>query len=148
MFFEDINKGDRRILPPVTVEREKMIDFAKKYNGAFCHIDDEFASHTRAGAITAPGIYTFALLWGEYAPDNFGQEQDIGGSDLSMELFLPVFAGDVLRGIAFVDEKTDRNPYNGAIWVVMEVYNQHDQLVLRSRSSSVILKRNTPAGLH
>lgn len=141
MFYEDINVGDRRFLPAVTVEREKMLEFSRQYNGALCHVDDEFASHTRAGRITAPGIYTFALLWGEYAPKNFGQEHDIGGSDLSMEFFCPVFAGDVLRGEAYVDEKTDRNPYNGAIWVVMEVYNQDDKLVLRSRSSSVILKR-------
>ena len=63
MFFEDINVGDQRILPPVTVEREKMLEFARAYNGALCHVDDEFASHTRAGQITSPGIYTFALLW-------------------------------------------------------------------------------------
>ena len=141
MYYDDIQVGDRRTLPPVTVEREAMLDFSRKYNGAFCHIDDEFASHTRAGAITAPGIYTFGLLWGEYAPNNFGQEQDIGGTQLNMEFFAPVFAGDVLRGEAYVEEKQDRNPYNGMIWVVMEVYNQQDKLVLRSRSSSIILKR-------
>lgn len=141
MHYEDINVGDKRILPPVKVEREKMLEFSRQYNGALCHVDDAFASTTRAGEITAPGIYTFALLWGEYAPNNFGQEHDIGGTDLSMEFFLPVFAGNELHGVAYVDEKTDRNPYNGLIWVVMEVYNQDDKLVLRSRSSSVILKK-------
>lgn len=146
MFYEDIKVGDERILPPVTVDREHMLAFSRQYNGALCHVDDEFASHTRAGQITAPGIYTFALLWGEYAPNNFGQEHDIGGSDLEMKFFAPVFVGDTLRARAYVDEKTDRNPYNGAIWVVMEVYNQNDVCVLRSRSSSVILKRDTPAG--
>ncbi len=144
MFYEDINVGDKKVLPEVKVDREKMLAFSRQYNAALCHVDDEFASHTRAGEITAPGIYTFALLWGEYAPNNFGQEHDIGGSDLDMKFYRPVFAGDTLHGVAYVDEKTDRNPYNGAIWVVMEVYNQNDMLVLKSRSSSVILKRNTP----
>lgn len=140
MYYEDINIGDERILPPVTVEREKMLSFSRQYNGALCHVDDDFAKTTRAGQILAPGIYTFALLWGEYAPNNFGQEHDIGGLELSMEFFHPVFAGDVLRGRAFVDSKEDRNPYNGLIWVTMEIYNQRDELVLRSHSSSVILK--------
>ncbi|MBQ9413168.1 MAG: hypothetical protein IJU29_08760 [Oscillospiraceae bacterium] len=144
MYYEDIQTGDRRILPEVRVEREKMLDFSRQYNGALCHVSDEFAARTRAGAITAQGIYTFALLWGQYAPNNFGQAQDIGGSDLNMEFFRPVFAGDVLHGLAYVESKTDRNPYNGAIRVVMEVYNQRDELVLRSRSSSVILKREHP----
>ena len=141
MFFEDINIGDIKELPAVTVEREKMLDFSLKYNAALCHVDDEFASHTRAGQIMAPGIYTFALLWGEYAPNNFGQEHDIGGLELNMEFFHPVFAGDVLRGKAYVESKQERNPYNGLIWVVMEVYNQNDEMVLRSRSSSVILRK-------
>ena len=142
MYFEEIQVGDRRILPEVTVEREKMLDFSRQYNGAFCHIDDAFAATTRAGAITAPGIYTFALLWGEYAPNNFGQEQDVGGEDLSMTFHRPVFAGDTLHGLAFVEEKRERSRYNGTIWVVMEVYNQRNELVLRSRSSSVIRKKN------
>lgn len=142
MFYEDIQVGDRKALPEVTVEREKMLAFAKQYNGALCHVDDEYAARTRAGKITAPGIYTFALLWGEYAPNNFGQEHDIGGSDLSMTFYRPVFAGDVLHGSTYVEGKTERNRYNGTIWVVMEVYNQENELVLRSRSSSVIRKRN------
>jgi len=141
MFFDDIQIGDKRELAPVKVEREKMLDFSRQYNGALCHVDDEFAKTTRAGQIMAPGIYTFALLWGEYAPNNFGQEHDIGGLDLNMEFFHPVFAGDVLHGTAYVEEKVERNPYNGLIWVIMEVYNQDDIMVLRSRSSSVILRR-------
>ncbi len=144
MYYEEIQIGDCVKLPEVKVEREKMLDFAAHYNAAWCHVSDKFAASTRAGQVTSPGIYTFALMWGEYAPRNFGQTQDIGGSDLNMKFYKPVFAGDTLHGVAYVDDKFDRNPYNGGIWVTMEVYNHHDELVLKSRSTSVILKKNTP----
>ena len=145
MFYEDINVGDKRILAPVTVERDKMLAFANLYNPAPCHADEKFAAGTRNGDVTSPGIYTFALMFGQYAPQDFGFEQTIGGSDLSMNFVRPVFAGDVLHGEARVDEKFDRNPYNGGLWITIDIYNQNDELVLTARSSSVVLKKNTPA---
>lgn len=141
MYFEDIKVGDRIEIPETRVDPQEMLEFSKKYNGALMHTDEKHAAASWAGRITSSGIYTFALMWGYYAPRNFCGEHEVAGTHLEMDFKKPVFAGDVLHGYASVTGKKERNPYNGTIYVHLEVFNQDGELVLTSDSDDIAKRR-------
>ena len=141
MYFEDIEIGSKVLVPERRVEEEEMLDFARKYNGSLMHVNEEFASRSRMGRITASGMFTYLLMWGYYAPRNFGAEHEIAGMTASMEFLAPVFAGDRLHAEVIVVDKKERNPYNGMIFVEMNVYNQDNIVVLRAKGDDVIQRR-------
>ena len=43
MYFEDIKIGDKVELADVSVDKEEMVAFAKRYNPVPFHADEEFA---------------------------------------------------------------------------------------------------------
>ncbi len=141
MYFEDIQIGDQILIPERLVEEEEMMDFNRRYDGASMHVDPIFAAQSRIGRVTAAGFYTFLLMWGFYAPRNFGQEQEIAGTFCNMEFKAPVFAGDRIHGTVTVIDKKERNPYNGSYRVRLEVFNQDDQLVLVSESDDIVKRK-------
>lgn len=141
MYFEDLNIGDVVVIEERLVEEEEMLAFAYRYNGAPCHTNKELAAKSRVGRITAPGAFTFSLMWGGYAPTVFGGEHEIAGTYLNITYKGPVFAGDRLHGTVTLYDKVDRNKYNGEIFVRMKVYNQNDEVVLISESNDIIMRR-------
>lgn len=60
--FEDLEIGERRASEPLTVERDDMIDFAKRYDPQWFHSDPAAAKGSIFGEVVASGVYT-AALW-------------------------------------------------------------------------------------
>ncbi|MBO6141462.1 MAG: hypothetical protein J6O40_06675 [Ruminococcus sp.] len=146
MYFEDIKIGDKVELAPVTVDKEEMVAFAKRYNPVPFHTDEEFAKKTKAGALTSSGLYTFALMWAEYVTQDIGGEQTIAGLSMRLDFKAPVFAGDVLRGTAEVISKHERNPYNGVFTVRIDIFNSSGELVLTNETDTVVKRKPTEEG--
>ncbi len=141
MFFEEIHVGDQIFIPETVVDREEMLQFARRYNPVPAHTDEEYAGTTRAGQVTASGLYTFLIVWSRYVVQDFGGAETIAGTGMKMEFTAPVFAGDRLHGVAAVMEKKERNAYNGLVKVGLEIYNQRDELVLRSETDTVVKRK-------
>ena len=141
MYFEDIKIGSRVELAPVVVDREEMIGFAKRFNPAPFHVDEEFAKSTRAGRVTSSGLYTFALIWAEYVTEDFGGEQTLAGLSMHLDFKAPVFAGDTLTGAAEVTDKKERNPYNGLFTVRIDISNDRGELVLTALVETAVKRR-------
>lgn len=118
MYFEEIQVGDYRTIPETPVCRDEMLEFSQTYNPHPVHVDETFAKTTRAG------------------------------KEIRMQFFAPVFAGDTLHGKAFVADTQVRNPYNGLIDVQVDLYNQNDELVLRSHSSEIVKRKNPAVLIH
>lgn len=145
MFFEEIQVGGQILIPDTPVEKEEMIDFARRYNPAPIHMDEAYAAATRAGQVTSSGLYTFLLIWSRYVVQDFGGTETIAGTGMKMEFTAPVFAGDVLHGVATVTEKKERNAHNGLVRVEIAIYNQREELVLRNETDTVV-RKNKAAG--
>ena len=141
MYFEDIEIGTEMIIPETYVDRDEMIAFARKYNNAPFHADEKWAKSTALGDVSAPGIYTFLLIWSQYVINDLGGEQTIAGTDMKLSFLAPVMPGDTLKGIVRVISKTERNPYNGLVVIQIDIYNQNEFLVLRNTTSTVIKRR-------
>ena len=143
MYLEDINLGMRVEIPPVTIEKERIIEFAKMYDPIPLHTDEEYAKTTRFGGLIAPGVMSFMSVWAKYIENDFVGDELVAGKSTKIEWFKPVYAGDVLKGVLTVTDKAKRNRYNGSLTLSIDVFNQQGELVLNNVTESVVKCRES-----
>jgi len=142
LYFEDIELNTMRETSCVTIEKDKMIEFAKGYDPIPLHTDEEYARNTRFGKLIAPGVMVFMSVWARYAREiDFAGDQLIAGKSTNIEWFHPVYAGDTVRGKATVTSMKPRNPYNGTVEITIDVFNQNNELVLRDVTETIVARK-------
>lgn len=142
MYFEEFKVGMTADIEPVTIEKDKMIAFAKEYDNIPLHTDEEYAKTTPFGQLIAPGVMSFMAVWANYLKIDFFADELIAGKSTKMEWFKPVFAGDVLTGKATITNVVERNARNGMVELTIDIYNQNGDLVISDVTESVVKKKN------
>lgn len=138
MYFDELKMGMTVDIEPVTIEKEKMVAFARDYDNIPLHTDEEYAKTTRFGQIIAPGVMSFMSVWNKYLEaDLFGREL-VAGKSTKIEWMKPVFAGDVLTGTATITGLTKRNEKTGLAELTIDVTNQNGELVLTNITEAVV----------
>lgn len=141
MYFEDMQRNMKVEIPPVVIEKQKMLEFARHYDNIPLHTDEEYAKKTPFGKLIAPGVMSFMSVWAKFLEaDIFGKEL-IAGKSTKIEWFKPVYAGDCLTGRAEVTNLVERNAKNGIVEITIYVYNQDGVLVLTDVTEAVVKKR-------
>lgn len=138
MYFDDFKIGMSVETEPVTIEKEKMIAFAKDYDNIPLHTDEEYAKTTPFGRLIAPGVMSFMSVWVKYQDVDFFGEELIAGKSTKIEWHKPVFAGDVLTGKAEVTNLTKRNSRNGLVELSLDIHNQDGDLVMTTVTEAVV----------
>ena len=138
MYFDDLKVGMSADLDPVTIDKDKMIAFAKEYDNIPLHTDEEYAKTTPFGGLIAPGVMSFMAVWASYLKVDFFGEELIAGKSTKMEWFKPVYPGDVLIGKASITNLVKRNERNGLTELTIDIYNQNGDLVLKDVTESVV----------
>lgn len=141
MFFDDIKLGMSVDIAPATIEKEKMLDFARLYDNIPLHVDEEYAKKTPFGRLIAPGVMSFMTVWANYLKVDFFGEELLAGKSTKIEWYKPVFAEDVLTSNATVTKLYDRNQKNGVVEVTIKAYNQEGTLVLTNVTEAIVKKR-------
>ena len=141
MYFDELAVGMTVDIPPATIEREKMLDFARLYDNAPLHTDEEYAKTTPFGGIIAPGVMSFMSVWARYLEVNFYDDALLAGKSTKIEWLKPVFAGDVLTAKATVTALVPRNEKNGLVEITIEAYNQNGVLVLTDVTEAVVKRK-------
>ena len=141
MYLEDIQINSEVNVENIVIEKEEMIEFARRYNPVKIHTDAEFAKSTRFGELIAPGMLSFLSVWAQYVSLDFAGDDLVAGKSTAIEWMKPVFAGDVLRGTARVTGLSFRNEHNGVMSVTIDVYNQKEEKVLSSVVESIVKRR-------
>jgi acyl dehydratase len=59
IYFEDMIAGEYMTSPAIVVDRDEMVDFAKRWDPLPIHVDDEVAADH--GGLTAPGLFVLAV---------------------------------------------------------------------------------------
>ena len=126
---------------PVTIEKERMLDFARLYDDSPLHTDEEYAKKTPFGKLIAPGLMSFASVWAKYLEVDFFGEELLAGKSSKIEWLKPVFAGDVLTGVAEVTRLTERNERNGIAEICLRAYNQNGELVLTNVTEAIVKRK-------
>ena len=142
MYLDDLEIGTAIDIPPVAIDRERMIDFAKLYDPIPLHYDEEYAKTTRFGRLIAPGVMSFMAVWAKFLENDIFGEELIAGKSTKIEWQKPVFADDTLTGRAIISNIVRRNPYNGIAEITIEVRKQDGELVLTDVTESIVKYRS------
>ena len=138
MYFDDLQIGMTREVPPVVIEKSKMMEFARNYDPIPLHLDEDYAKESPFGALIAPGVMSFMSVWAKYLENDFAGREVIAGKSTKIEWLKPVYAGDVLSGTAEITRWEKRNARNGLIEITVKAYNQNGVLVLTSATEAVV----------
>lgn len=138
MYFDDLKVGMSADLDPVTIDKDKMIAFAKEYDNIPLHTDEEYAKTTPFKGLIAPGVMSFMAVWASYLKVDYFGEELLAGKSTKMEWFKPVYPGDVLTGKASITNLVKRNERNGLTELTIDIYNQNGDLVLKDITESVV----------
>lgn len=138
MYFDDIKIGMTADIPPVVIEKEKMLSFARDYDNIPLHTDEEYAKSTPFGGLIAPGVMSFMSVWAKYLEVNLIGEELLAGKSTKIEWFKPVYPNDTLSSKAVVTDLTKRNNKNGIVEISIEAYNQNGELVLTNVTEAIV----------
>ncbi len=138
MYLDELYEGFVIDIPEALIEKEKMLEFARLYDPIPLHFDEEYAKTTRFGQLIAPGVMSFMAVWAKFVENDILGNELIAGKSTKIEWFHPVFAGDVLKGMAHISKITRRNDYNGIVEITIDVYNQHQNLVLTNVTEAIV----------
>ncbi|MBE5757201.1 MAG: hypothetical protein E7342_05315 [Clostridiales bacterium] len=138
MYFNELKVGTSVDIEKVVIEKEKMLDFAYTYDNIPLHTDEKYAKTTHFGKIIAPGVMAFMAVWAKYLEVDFFGEELLAGKSTKIEWLKPVFAGDVLTGKATITKLSKRNNKNGMAEVTIEIYNQHQELVIIDITEAIV----------
>lgn len=138
MYFNELAIGMKTAIPSTVIEKEEMLDFARKYDNIPLHTDEEYAKNTRFGGLIAPGVMSFLCVWAKYLEVDFFGEELIAGMSTKIEWFRPVFPSDTLAAEAEITNLTKRNERNGIAEVTINAYNQNNELVLKATTEALL----------
>ncbi|MBO0333580.1 MaoC family dehydratase N-terminal domain-containing protein [Sneathiella sp. CAU 1612] len=142
LYFEDIAKGDRFAGATVTVEREEMLDFGRRFDDQPMHFDVEAAKAMGFRDVVACGAYTFALS--SKATTHIWQQWHFLPSGLGVQLdFLaPLFAGDVLTTeLEVLGTRPSSKPVRGWLETILRCTNQSGETAFTTRAHFLLQGR-------
>lgn len=141
MYFDDILLHTKISIPPVVIEKQKMLDFARLYDNIPLHTDEAYAKTTAFGKLIAPGVMSFMSVWAQYLQVDILGEELLAGLSTKIEWHKPVFAEDTLFAEAEVTNLVERSDKNGIVELTFRVKNQHGVSVLTDVTQAIVKRR-------
>lgn len=143
-YFEDFEIGYSQEYGSYFVSEEEIIEFASKYDPQPFHLSDEAGKAMIFGGLCASGWHTGAIAM-RMTVDNMPADSAGLGSPGIDELrwIKPVFPGDTLRMKSTVAGKKESKsrPEMGIVFMLNEVLNQKDELVMSFKPTVMFKKR-------
>ena len=149
-WFEDFALGeviDLGAAPPIT--EEAIVEFARQWDPQPFHLDPVRAKESMFGGLVASGWHTGAVAMRLLVDGLLAHARAGGAPGLDHVRFLrPVRPGDVLSGTYTVlDLAPSRRPERGKVRSLLELRNQHGEVVL-SIESTTLMDRKVPPSSH
>lgn len=144
-YFEDIAVGDTARFGSHIVDRDEVLDFARRYDPQPFHLSDAAAARTHFGRLAASGWHscamTMAMLVAQMEVDPIASLGAAGIDELRW--LRPVYPGDTLRcETEVVETRPSRSrPEMGTVRSRMTVYNQDEVAVLRFVAITLVATR-------
>ena len=146
-YFEDYAPGAVFEYGAIPVTEAEIIEFARRFDPQYIHVDRERAVQGPFGGLIASGWHTAAMMM-RLIVDNFLPGHASLGSPGIDELrwLKPVRPADVLSVRLSVLEATRSRsrPDRGVVRTLCEVLNQDREVVLSLRAMNIIACRSTP----
>ena len=150
-WFEDYRAGSVHEIGSVRVDKDEIIEFARRYDPQIFHVDERAAKNTFFGGLIASGWHSAALMMRLLA-DNFISKVASLGAPAVDELrwHLPVRPGDVLsvRAVVLDTRRSRSKPDRGVMRTRVEVTNQRGELAMSLTAVNIVLCRGPAGGRH
>jgi acyl dehydratase len=145
-YFEDYIPGAVFECGEVRVDEAEIIEFARRFDPQYMHVDPVAAAAGRFAGLIASGWHTAAMMM-RLVVDNFLPGRASLGSPGIDELrwLQPVRPGDVLRVRVSVLEATRSRskPDRGIVRTLIEVLNQRAEVVMSMKPMNIIACRSS-----
>ncbi len=145
-YFEDIQVGAKQSFGSYAVNREEVLDFARKFDPQPFHLSDEAAAQTHFGRLSASGWHSCAMAMAMLvAQFKAAGHAGLGSPGIDDLRFLkPVYPGDTLRLETEVLEKrrSQSKPNMGSYRSKVELLNQDGVVVVRFVAIDLIRVRS------
>ncbi len=143
-YFEDLTPGFVLEARGPTLTAEEIIDFAKKFDPQYFHVDPEAAKRSPFGQLAASGWHTSALCMRMICDAYLLDAASLGSPGVDeLRWTRPVFAGDTLRlKMTVIEQRASRSkPGQGSILSKWELFNQKDEPVMHMTGWGMFAKR-------
>jgi acyl dehydratase len=143
-YFEDFKPGDVIELGSRTITKEAILAFARDFDPQVFHTDEEAARHTIFGGLIASGWHTGSLMMRLLYDGVIKDTISLGSPGFDELRWLkPVRPGDTLSGRMTVTESipSRSKPDRGIVRSLMEMRNQHGEVVLTIHGMSLLGRR-------
>ena len=145
--FEDYAPGAVFEYGEIPVDEAEIVEFARRFDPQYIHIDRERAVRGPFGGLIASGWHTAAMMM-RLIVDNFLPKHASLGSPGIDELrwLQPVRPGDVLRiRVTVLEANPSRSrPDRGMVRTLVEVLNQQGEAVMTLKPMNIIRRRVRP----
>ena len=145
VYFEDLVEGQEFVGNELTVDKDEMLDYARKNDPWPFHVDDAAAKASPFGGLIASGGYAISLYYRlGHGLHNTADSRwaFLGGFDWHVSFKRPIRPSDRLRRKTVVRSKRlSSKPGRGVVETVGILINQDDHEVLRIEVASLIATR-------
>jgi acyl dehydratase len=148
-YLEDFHPGEVIELGQCTISRESIIAFAREFDPQVFHLDEEAAKATIYGGLLASGWHTGSLMMRLLYEGLVQHTVSLGSPGIDeLRWVKPVRPGDTLSGRLTVLEVTPSRskPDRGLVRSLMEMRNQHGEIVLTIKGLGMFGRRPASAG--
>ena len=146
-YWDDIKKGDVVELGSQTLDKERMVAFAREFDPQPFHTDEKAAEGSIYGGLIASGWLTGSTLMRLFYEGFLKDTASMGSPGIDELRWLkPVRPGDTLsaRLIMLETAASRSKPDRGIVHSLMEVRNQHGEIVMTTKGVNFFRRR--PAG--
>lgn len=143
IYFEDMVAGECMTSPAVVVDRDELVDFAKRWDPLPIHVDSEVAVSN--GGPTAPGVFILAVkqrlihqLPEHAVIASFGYDE--------VRFHHPLRPGDEVHlRYEFVETRASSSkPDRGIVTVRLSLVRNDDDEVVMSHLDTILVRRRVP----
>jgi len=128
----------------IRVGEAEILEFARRYDPQFIHVDPDAAARGPFGGLIASGWQTASLMMRLLVDQFLPATASLGSPGIDELRWLrPVRPGDAVRiRVTVLDATRSRSkPDRGIVRTLIEVLNQHDEVVMSLKPMNIIACR-------
>lgn len=146
-YFEDYAVGLSFEYGAIVVDEAEAIAFAESFDPQPIHVDPVAAAQGPFGGLIASGWHTAALMMRLFVANYLSSVASLASPGIDELRWLkPVRPGDTLRIRVTVTEsrRSQSKPDRGMVRTLIEVLNQHDEVVSSLKAMNLLRCRSDP----
>ena len=147
-YWDDIKAGEVFELGSQTLDKERMVAFAREFDPQPFHTDEKAAEASIYGGLIASGWLTGSTLMRLFYEGFLRDTASMGSPGIDELRWLkPVRPGDTLTARLIMLETTASRskPDRGLVHSLMEVRNQHGEIVMTTKGVNFFRRRPADA---